>query len=689
MDIYEFLSRNPYVRIIVPFIIGIVFCCYIHTPYAISLAALMATVPVAIAAYRKRVRYTLGWLCGMVLFLCFFALGNLVYAIHTKPELQISTSQCEYRACVLTTPKKSSKASKVDLQIEAIDMFGTWQEYNAKIAGTIMNDSLAEQLKAGQTIVFSAQISPLDAPKNPFGFDYSQYLQLNGIDGSIFLNSGEWRIADENVKGIKQRALNMRQKLVGLLEDAGLEGNELGLASTLVLGYKNNIDAEIKEAYMNAGAMHVLAVSGMHVGIVCTALEIIMKILGGCRLLRIKRLAIIALLWCYAFITGLSPSVMRATVMFSFVMFGKVAGKNINIYNSLAASAFFLLIYNPSLLFQAGFQLSYVAVIGIVFFQPRIVRLIRIRKKNKLLKYLWELTAVSIAAQIATFPFCLYYFERTPVYFWLSNIIVSPSATIMIFLTLLLLAVSPIAILSKSVGFVTAWVAKSMNRIMMDISNLPFSTIENAYITIPQAVAVGVAIVSATIWLVTKKGNWLLASLSAVLVFFIPVSLNKLDGCNTQAICIYYSPKNPLIQVVDGNNSYWLNKLDISKRINPMVKGGNEFWNAMRFKAIGNDGQDIGKMRVFNGFFCFGDKTGMILNDSTKRFSIKAPMMLDYLIVTGEPKIKVRDMPDRLSFRNVIIDASVKPWIAKDWERKFKKCNTYNVKRQGAYIEVF
>lgn len=689
MDIYEFLSRNPYVRIIVPFIIGIVFCCYIHTPYAISLAALMATVPVAIATYRKRVRYTLGWLCGMVLFLCFFALGNLVYAIHTKPELQISTSQCEYRACVLTTPKKSSKASKVDLQIEAIDMFGTWQEYNAKIAGTIMNDSLSEQLKAGQTIVFSAQISPLDAPKNPFGFDYSQYLQLNGIDGSIFLNSGEWRIADENVKGIKQRALNMRQKLVGLLEDAGLEGNELGLASTLVLGYKNNIDAEIKEAYMNAGAMHVLAVSGMHVGIVCTALEIIMKILGGCRLLRIKRLAIIALLWCYAFITGLSPSVMRATVMFSFVMFGKVAGKNINIYNSLAASAFFLLIYNPSLLFQAGFQLSYVAVIGIVFFQPRIVRLIRIRKKNKLLKYLWELTAVSIAAQIATFPFCLYYFERTPVYFWLSNIIVSPSATIMIFLTLLLLAVSPIAILSKSVGVVTAWVAKSMNRIMMDISNLPFSTIENAYITIPQAVAVGVAIVSATIWLVTKKGNWLLASLSAVLVFFIPVSLNKLDGCNTQAICIYYSPKNPLIQFVDGNNSYWLNKLDIGKRINPMVKGGNEFWNAMRFKAIGNDGQDIGKMRVFNGFFCFGDKTGMILNDSTKRFSIKAPMMLDYLIVTGEPKIKVRDMPDRLSFRNVIIDASVKPWIAKDWERKFKKCNTYNVKRQGAYIEVF
>lgn len=689
MDIYEFLSRNPYVRIIVPFIIGIVFCCYIHTPYAISLAALMATVPVAIAAYRKRVRYTLGWLCGMVLFLCFFALGNLVYAIHTKPELQISTSQCEYRACVLTTPKKSSKASKVDLQIEAIDMFGTWQEYNAKIAGTIMNDSLSEQLKAGQTIVFSAQISPLDAPKNPFGFDYSQYLQLNGIDGSIFLNSGEWRIADENVKGIKQRALNMRQKLVGLLEDAGLEGNELGLASTLVLGYKNNIDAEIKEAYMNAGAMHVLAVSGMHVGIVCTALEIIMKILGGCRLLRIKRLAIIALLWCYAFITGLSPSVMRATVMFSFVMFGKVAGKNINIYNSLAASAFFLLIYNPSLLFQAGFQLSYVAVIGIVFFQPRIVRLIRIRKKNKLLKYLWELTAVSIAAQIATFPFCLYYFERTPVYFWLSNIIVSPSATIMIFLTLLLLAVSPIAILSKSVGVVTAWVAKSMNRIMMDISNLPFSTIENAYITIPQAVAVGVAIVSATIWLVTKKGNWLLASLSAVLVLFIPVSLNKLDGCNTQAICIYYSPKNPLIQFVDGNNSYWLNKLDIGKRINPMVKGGNEFWNAMRFKAIGNEGQDIGKMRVFNGFFCFGDKTGMILNDSTKRFSIKAPMMLDYLIVIGEPKIKVRDMPDRLSFRNVIIDASVKPWIAKDWERKFKKCNTYNVKRQGAYIEVF
>lgn len=621
------------------------------------------------------------------MFPCFFLLGSIILSVSQESNVQLNPSQCEYRACVLSTPKEGEKASKVDLQIESANIFGTWHRYNAKISGTIMNDSLTSMLKAGQTIEFDARINPLDAPKNPFGFDYSEYLQMNGMQGSIFLNPGEWKISEETVRGLKQHALNMRLALVRLLEDTGLDGDELGLASTLVLGYKDIIDAEIKQAYMAAGAMHVLAVSGMHVGIVCTMLEILMKILGGCRLLKAKRALIILMLWGYAFLTGLSPSVMRATVMFSCVMLGKMAGRNISTYNSLAVSAIILLLINPAELFQASFQLSYVAVIGIVFFQPRIVNMLKINKKRKALCWMWELTAVSISAQIATFPFCLYYFERTPVYFWLSNLVVSPGAGIMMVLTTILLIVSKISFLSSIVGFVTMWAAKIMNFMVKSIANLPCSTIENTYITVFQAAAIAAVIICATVWLATKKHNWLIGSLFFTLAFIIPVTVNKLNNLNNQAICVYYSPKNPIVQFVSGRHSYWANSLNFGKKINPMVKGGNIHWRTSKFESImPNCSSSDRQMLMGNGFFVFDSVSGLLLTDAAKRFSIKEPMILDYLIVTGEPQIKARQMPQNLAFKNVVIDASVKPWTVKDWERRYKNCHVHNVKKHGAYI---
>lgn len=462
MQVSSFLDKNPFVRIVIPFIFGIIYCNWTPMPVNVSLIALCVFVAIAVVAYCKGFSYKNRWMFGPIQFLVFFALGQLMFGVSIPPEMStdVGNHKLNYRACVTSTPVEGTKAYKADLRIEAVNVYGSWQNFDVKVAATIMKDSLAGELKAGQTIEFSSRIDSLGAPKNPFGFDYSQYLQLNGVQGSIFLNPGDWVIEKETVRGLSCHALNTRRKLVQLLEDSGLSGNELGLASTLVLGYKNNIDAEVKQAYMNAGAMHVLAVSGMHVGIVCAVLNVVMMLFGGRKCYRIKRVLIVLLLWTYAFITGLSPSVLRATVMFSVFEIGRLIDRESSTYNSLAVSAMILLCHNPNMLFMAGFQLSYVAVIGIVFFQPRIVRLLPVKKMNTVPKYIWELTAVSISAQIATFPLCLYYFERTPVYFWLSNMVVSPGAVVMISLTLLLLAVSPFALLSKHVGLLTSYCAK-------------------------------------------------------------------------------------------------------------------------------------------------------------------------------------------------------------------------------------
>lgn len=690
MNVSSFLDKNPFVRIIIPFIFGIICCNCRPMPVNVSLIALCVFVAIAVMAYCKGFSYKNRWMFGPILFLVFFALGQLMFGVSMPPEMptDVGNHELSYRACVTSTPVEGPKAYKADLRIEAVNVYGSWQDFDVKVAATIMKDSLAGKLKAGQTICFSSRIDSLGAPKNPFGFDYSQYLQLNGVQGSIFLNPGDWVIEEESVRGLSYHALNARQKLVQLLEDSGLSGNELGLASTLVLGYKNNIDAEVKQAYMNAGAMHVLAVSGMHVGIVCALLNIIMMMFGGKRFFRIKRVLIVIMLWAYAFITGLSPSVLRATVMFSVFELGRLIDRESSTYNSLAVSAMILLCYNPNMLFMAGFQLSYVAVIGIVFFQPRIVRLLPVQKMNVVLKYIWELTAVSISAQIATFSLCLYYFERTPVYFWLSNMVVSPGAILMISLTLLLFAVSPFASLSKYVSLLTSYCAKGMNFLVMSISNLPGSTIENTYVTVSQSVLVAVTIVSVTAWLISKNCNWLICSLSALLIFFMPFTVSKLKNVQARALCVYYSPRQMMSQLVSGGHSYWMSGFgDAGFREKDFAKGGNVFWSSVYAEDLRLNGCfSNGQILSDNGFFVMDGISGLIIHDSTVRFDVQSPITLDFLIVSGEPKIKASQMPDKLTFRNVIIDASVRPWIEKGWMRKYADCNVYNVRRQGAFV---
>ena len=455
MTLEDFLENNPCVRLIAPFIIGIIIGSLFFVPIYVSATIAVVAIAIAIWLYKKLLKYTQRWLPGFVSGIAILAVGMLLITTHQNSQTDEPTTRTvdQYRACVLNPPALKNRYYKTELQIEAANISGSWYSIDTKITATIECDSLAEKLKAGQTIEFAAQIDSLNAPKNPFGFDYANYLQNNGIHGSIFLKSGKWQIVSTEVRGLRRYALNIRQRLIGLFKDAGLSGNELGLASTLVLGYKNDIDSEVKQAYMNAGAMHVLAVSGMHVGIVYLALDLLMIVFGGKRFYWFKQFLIILLLWAYAFITGLSPSVMRATIMFTVVIVGKIFNRGTSVYNSLAFAAICILVNDPSMLFKPSFQLSCVAVTGIVFYQPRIAKIIKVR--NKALNYLWQLTSVSIAAQIATMPFCLYYFERTPVYFWLSNIVVSPGATVLIVLAMMLLITSPVNCISAFFGFLT------------------------------------------------------------------------------------------------------------------------------------------------------------------------------------------------------------------------------------------
>ncbi|WP_319479987.1 ComEC/Rec2 family competence protein [uncultured Draconibacterium sp.] len=271
----------------------------------------------------------------------------------------------------------------------------------------------------------------------------------------------------------------------------------------------------------------MLAVSGLHVGILFFAFTFCFGFLQKRKIGKfIYVMLSISLLWCYAFITGLSPSVLRACTMFSLVIIAGNINRRANIYNTLAASAFLLLWVNPNNLFEVGFQLSYMAVFGIVFLQPRIAGLWTV--KNKVGLFFWNLICVSIAAQIATFPLSAYYFNQFPTYFLLSNIVVIPAAMLLIPLGLGLLAFSKIPLLATSIAFIVKWIIKSVYFLLSSFESFPHST-PDVVLHLPELLFVLVILFSIFLFLNSHRAVFLKSALSfaAILAAFILFSAYK------------------------------------------------------------------------------------------------------------------------------------------------------------------
>ena len=313
---------------------------------------------------------------------------------------------------------------------------GEWSHYRS-VKGRLLAYPEADQIiREGQLLLLSGSIREIPGPKNPEAFDNKRYRFFQNIHHQTRLREGEYRVVgQEGIAWYQRWRKQQIERWKAHLTDPAV----FSVASAMVLGYKAELPEEVRETYAQTGASHVLAVSGLHVGLIYLILS---SIVGRFKW-RPARIAIsLAGIWGFALVTGATPSVVRAATMFSFVLAGQQLRRPISVFNSLAASAFLLLLIQPLWLFHIGFQLSYLAVLGIVFFQPRWYQLWI--PPNGLLDKIWTLITVSLAAQMATLPLTLFYFHQFPVYFWLSGLIVVPAAPFIIGLGLALIAMQAI-----------------------------------------------------------------------------------------------------------------------------------------------------------------------------------------------------------------------------------------------------
>lgn len=305
-----------------------------------------------------------------------------------------------------------------------------------------MGDTLPGAWKPGDRLVLRIRPRQVENNGNPCEFNYRRYLEGQGIKQMAFFRAADIIEYDpDGRRNVRELSLIVAHTMIDAFRRAGLGGEELGLVTALTIGDKELLDREHLTSFSRSGAMHIMAVSGLHVGMISLALSWLLFFLRG-RLRIVRALIIVSALWGFAFITGMSPSVLRATIMFTFLQAGSILHRPPASMNSLLASAFILTAVRPAVLFEAGFQLSYLAVAFIITFYSSFYRLLRL--KNRIAGWFWQMTSISMVAQAGTLALTVRLFNIFPLLFLLTNIVIIPISFIVLMLAMLLLATSPV-----------------------------------------------------------------------------------------------------------------------------------------------------------------------------------------------------------------------------------------------------
>lgn len=512
-------NHVPLFKTLAPFAGGIILSSYF--PYQIShvatvfIGSLLLSV-IALLWYMRKHYFQLVWykILAILVFFGFLSFGYFLGVIHignfkpTHISHYITNTSITMKVKLVDELQEKKNSYQTQLQVLSIIDSTGYRKSTGKILAYFAKEN-TQQLAYGDELIIRAKIDTLLPPLNPNQFDYKRYLFHHNIFHRSFIQNGQWKKVSSSDSSPRKFAFRFRKILLKQLTNLGFKGNEYAVASALLLGEKDYLSPELSRSYSSAGAMHVLAVSGLHVGIIFVIVNTLLKQLPNISWYRILRALLLAIsVWAYAFITGLSPSVIRAATMFSAVAIGGAFRQQTNIYNTLAGSAFIILLINPFMIMQVGMQLSYLAVLGIVYFQPKFAQFLS--PNTWLTKQIWEITCVSVAAQLATFPLGLLYFHQFPNYFLISNLIVIPAAFLMVYTGVITFSLFWISPVQKLMGIVLLSITKTLNWSVEFLTSFPYAITTGIDLTTFQTWMIYSAIASFSLFLAYKNAKWLL-----------------------------------------------------------------------------------------------------------------------------------------------------------------------------------
>ncbi len=684
----------PVIRLLVPFIAGILLQWYFKMPLPqIVITGICFSVAYFLFSFLPlALRFKLQLVHGLLLNTVLLSIGLLVTwnkdVQHTKSWYGNFYTDSSYIVVHINEPLvEKTKSFKADGVVETVVTNNTAQNTQGKLLLYFSKDSAMPQLQYGDKILIHKKLQEIKNSGNPGAFNYQRYAAFQQTFHNVFLKPTDWVIVnDKNVNGFKQFLFTARENILATLrKNLAAEKDELGIAEALLIGYTNDLDKDLVQAYSNTGVVHIIAISGMHLGLIY-----VMLVWLFARLPLIKKskwlqaVLILASLWLFSLLTGGSASVIRSAVMFTFITLGKtVFQKQSSIFSSLASSAFVMLCYNPYYLWDVGFQLSYLAVTGIVIFQKPIYNLLYI--KNKLVDKIWKLTAISMAAQLLTFPVCIYYFHQFPNLFLITNVIAVPLSTIILFAEIALVAFSWIPFVGEYLGKLTGWLVWLMNKIILWINDFGFAVWDKIPSTVVTTWLLYATVLCLCAWLLNKNKTVLRIALFALLGFVIVHAYENWQITDQQKVIVYNVPKQQAIDFVNGNNYTFLGDsilLQDGMLQNFHLKPGRI---ALQLK---NRVDTIAGYSSLQPFYLFGNKKVLVID---KPFVFEAQdkkINVDLIIISKSPKLYIEQLVQTFTCSQIIADASNSLWKIDKWKQDCDKLNLrfHSIPEKGAFV---
>ncbi len=692
-----FWRGRPFLRILLFFAAGILTA---HQWYAdkqppiIVFMLLLAFLILVSAVLANRIRsFNNSWITGIILDIALFTAGTTLTILQLK-DTQITlreSPQTVWEGKLLTEPVQRAKTVKFILKIFKRADRDSVFPHSVKVMGYLKTDTLPVGLHLGSSLVFRGKMSTVEAPKNPGEFNYRDYLLDRGIKYTVFIGKKSWRFLPAPA-GFSLPVVfsHWRNLLLQSLRAQGLSGDEYAIAAAILLGYDQLIDPSLHQDFTAAGAVHILCVSGMHVGIIFLIfgflLGFLVRFKNGNYL---RNMLLILIIWSYALLTGLSPSVSRAATMISLFILADIFQRSYDNFNILAASAFLLLLLNPLLLFDVGFQLSYAAVAGILMFYFPLYRTVYFG--NKILQTVWAALVVSFSAEMGIFAIAAHYFHQFPLYFLLTNLAVFALSYLIIFSGLAFLSLSWIPFVNHLLAVVLAKMVSILIIIVRFVASMPFSAVYDLYFPWFKVLLIFALLVWCYYLFIHKNLHMLMPAFATIALLLAMHTFRQIRLLRQEKFIIYSLRHHTAIDLIAGSEHVLLtdlrasadtNALDYSLKNNRIAMGLTEnshpfsqkYWSDFAYYRAGFAGLDTLRFYVpppGQGFYP----------------NLRKKIQVDYLICRSPGKTKLTEVAKAIHFRQIIIDASLSYRAVRSLKKQAKqlKINYLDLKKAGAF----
>jgi competence protein ComEC len=680
-------ARVPFVRLLAPLAGGIVTQWQFEWSYQF-----LAQVPVvsflALLIYsllRTKDKYRYSYVSGICINLLLASIGAVLVRIHDvrKGKEWVDRVYKENGAVAVTITEpliEKANSYKAVANVNGVFPKGKYQRCEGNIIIYFKKDSALKRLNYGSQVVFTKKLKEIKNTGNPGSFDYQRYSLFQGITHQVYLSECDYVVLPtEHKERFREFILDCRTWVVGTLQIFIRGEKELGLAEALLIGYKDDLDKSLVQSYTNTGVVHIIAISGMHLALIYGLLLLVTRPLARGRLRWFRMVLILLGLWLFTLLAGAQASVVRSAVMFTCIVTGRALSKKASIYNTLALSAFMLLLYNPFWLWDVGFQLSYAAVLSIVTFYKPIYQWVYF--PNKSLDFIWKTMAISIAAQLLTTPISLYHFHQFPVLFLFTNIVAVPLSSLVLFGEIFICVFSALMPVARIAGRVTEMMIYWMNSYIEMIERVSFSLWRGFSINVPQTLLLLLFVTTACLWLSTKNRALLWTALGSLLMFVGLRSASFREAYNQRKLIVYHVPKYSAIDLIDGREYTYIGDSALLYNdylMNFHVHPSRVVHRVLQHQALPSCCRDLE--------FCRNRIT--ILDSSISFLRREQKENIDVLVLSKNPKLYVSDLVRSFSIRQIVIDGSVPLWKAKLWKRDCDSLgiDCFDVSEKGAFV---